>query len=192
MENKLYCITDGHRFIGDNDVIVKNFKSAARFTDRVDAVNILDKLQNRKNNPISQKFSVVVVNGFELQEENKDQELDEMLRIIKEFKEKIPATNEEVKRLKSELSTVDRSIQDILHVIELTSQNACNGYKLYRKLKELSKQRRSIKNRLFILSHLLGSVDFREFETIERFFTDVTYKSKELLYDEIFINTDGQ
>jgi hypothetical protein len=45
-------------------------------------------------------------------------------------------------------SKVDQEISDILHYIEFFSFNACEGYKLAKRLKELRLRRRDIKNQL--------------------------------------------
>lgn len=50
--------------------------------------------------------------------------------------------------LKTELSNIDQLKTDIDHIIEMGTFDASNGYKLSKKLQEVLKQRRVIKNEL--------------------------------------------
>ena len=55
------------------------------------------------------------------------------------------------------LSNTDKWINNWLHEIELSKPlNACDGYKSYRKLKQVLEQRRDIKDELYIISNALG------------------------------------
>lgn len=56
----------------------------------------------------------------------------------------------EYKKLYKQARDIDLEIMDILHIIELGTYNAAQGYKLTSKLKELRKKRRILKDELSI------------------------------------------
>jgi hypothetical protein len=99
---------------------------------------------------------------------------------------------ESLKDLQCKLSTVDRKISDVEHFIEITDQNAVNGYKLYKKLKDLRIERRNIK-RLIDIRQMFDKInidndsmkDIRE--RIESFKTR-TFSPRELDLDKILEN----
>ena len=51
------------------------------------------------------------------------------------------------KNLPTEMSEVDHKITDILHYIEFTDLDVRRGYKIYKMLQEVLRDRREIKNR---------------------------------------------
>ncbi len=66
----------------------------------------------------------------------------------------IGTAKREIERLREEMSTVDKTISDILHELEFCkSLNASQGYKYARMLKNLREDRRYIKNELEELHH---------------------------------------
>lgn len=78
-----------------------------------------------------------------------------------EFKNCIKKSYEEIHKFKglqdhynTELSRVDLESQDLLHAIEFSNANAAEGYKLYKKLQELRRRRRLIKDNLAMASIL--------------------------------------
>lgn len=73
---------------------------------------------------------------------------------LEEFKAFLKNIYIEVDKLKQKQSELDKKEQDILHKIELSSFNACEGYKLCKILKTVREERRLIKDRLQNLSIL--------------------------------------
>ncbi|WP_137744567.1 hypothetical protein [Robertmurraya siralis] len=59
-----------------------------------------------------------------------------------------------------ELKKIDSEIQDILHVIELTSFNASDGYKWAKELQRLRKSRRMLKDELEQLEKIKDFLNF--------------------------------
>ncbi len=60
--------------------------------------------------------------------------------------------------LASQLSTPDKRKVDMEHEIEFAAKvNACNGYKMFRELKDLLEQRRIVKDELLIVDTILRS-----------------------------------
>lgn len=59
-----------------------------------------------------------------------------------------------------ELKKIDSEIQDILHVIELTSFNASDGYKWAKELQRLRKARRMLKDELEQLEKIKDFLNF--------------------------------
>lgn len=80
----------------------------------------------------------------------------------KELSDKLLSMFSEVKQTHDEfvkeLSTQDKMTSDILHRIELGTFNACEGYKLCKKIKEVRQERRVIKDELEPLKKLHGTI----------------------------------
>lgn len=80
---------------------------------------------------------------------------------LSEFKDCIKKSFEEIHKFvglqdhfNTELSRTDLEIQDLLHAIEFSNANAAEGYKLYKKLQELRRRRRVVKDNLAMASVL--------------------------------------
>lgn len=65
--------------------------------------------------------------------------------------------NDNKKFLDERLSELDRKITDIEHYLEFYTFNACDGYKLAKGLKEILKERRSVKNQMKLIQILNSS-----------------------------------
>lgn len=71
------------------------------------------------------------------------------------FPKRMESAQEELRKIESE-------IQDILHVIELTNFNACDGYKWAKELQTLRHQRRMLKDEIDLLEPI--AKDFLSFQ----------------------------
>ncbi len=96
------------------------------------------------------------------------------INIFDSIQEKINTAMNECYRLREELSTVDKTISDILHELEFAgSLSASQGYKYAKMLKNLREDRRCVKNELEELQLLLDK--FKEFNlrNIRKSLTDL-------------------
>lgn len=168
-----YIITNGKDYIKKNKegkyVIIKNKKMADVFSKEM-AEKIL-------KNQISKKIRI----GMHIEEANEPgkeicinksfKDVDEIKKEmyidespnIQYWLDKILQINglidEAIKRKKEllvELSEIDKSTSDILHCMELTSLNACMGYKIYKKGGEVQRERRKIKNELELVTYIIN------------------------------------
>ncbi|WP_447579908.1 hypothetical protein [Acinetobacter baumannii] len=72
------------------------------------------------------------------------QALQSVREVYVNFPKRLTGAQEELKKVESE-------IQDVLHVIELTHFNACEGYKWAKELQRLRKERRRLKDEIDML-----------------------------------------
>ena len=91
--------------------------------------------------------------------------------------------------LPQKLSTVDRKISDVEHFIETTDQDACNGYKLYKKLKDLRVERRNIK-RLMQINEIFKTINvpdtaIKDVDNKVNSFTKKMFTPREITLDDI-------
>lgn len=64
------------------------------------------------------------------------------------------AINQKMSILKETLSYCDRREQDLLHEAESSKYNVCEGYKYYKRLQDLRKERRKVKNEMKKIENL--------------------------------------
>lgn len=57
------------------------------------------------------------------------------------------------------LSRVDLELQDLEHIIEFTTFDACKGYKLAKMIKDKREERRNIKNKMQMLDNMTGVIN---------------------------------
>lgn len=78
------------------------------------------------------------------------------------YKTKIKEMRDELKNdkdsLNSQLSILDKKVQDILHHIEFTKLSASKGYEAYSMLKKTLNTRREVKNNLTKLTPIYQSI----------------------------------
>lgn len=92
--------------------------------------------------------------------ENKEYQIPDtvkdLLCRIENYNDLIRHLNKRKPSLYNELSNVDCELSNRLHDIELTSnKNACDGYKEYKKIKEVLHKRREIKDELIVVNAIL-------------------------------------
>ena len=112
--------------------------------------------------------------------------LDWVLKVISSLNSYQNQVVEEMEKLTQNLSTVDREICDELHYIEFCNLNAAEGYKSYKRLKELQQKRRAIKNSFEMLDAV--QVVVSGVSKIEKMVTDPAKKSYTLREPETFIH----
>lgn len=150
-----YIITDGKRYFADcnGTSITTDHMKAYVWKTQLAAENVLNNSCNKKFNSedvyyIEEKTSYVTP----INEDVKNTICD-IMQFFDTYKIIRGANDGLTKRL----SEVDRKISDVEHFIELTDQNAVNGYKLYKRLKDLRIERRNIK-RLISLKEVFDTI----------------------------------
>lgn len=185
-----YAITDGRNYVSNQacNSIVTDYMRAYKWKTEEAANNVLKDAQNRKFMSMD-TYYVEPIKAFvtPLNEETQDilYNIEALFTMYSDIKDSL-------KDLQCKLSTVDRKISDVEHFIEITDQNAVNGYKLYKKLKDLRIERRNIK-RLIDIRQMFDKInidndsmkDIRE--RIESFKTR-TFSPRELDLDKILGN----
>jgi hypothetical protein len=76
--------------------------------------------------------------------------------------------NTEVRRLCAEVNTADLYDMDMLHIIENTNFNACDGFKLAKSIKENRTFRRQIKNELETMKQLKNNFIDKNMELLNQ------------------------
>lgn len=83
-----------------------------------------------------------------------------MYKEIEQLKDIMKKISDRETFLQKELSKIDSEREDILHYIELSKYNAVQGWKLLKKLKEVSQRRRNIKEELGYLSSINSKIPY--------------------------------
>ena len=77
------------------------------------------------------------------------------LELIEQLKKSIQEISDHKHYLNNQLSTVDKKVSDILHYIELSENlNSVQGYNAYKLLREVTRERREIKNKIDEMNYL--------------------------------------
>lgn len=77
-----------------------------------------------------------------------------MEEILEGVQELGSAINQKKYFLKKMLSYYDRREQDLLHEVEGSKYNVCEGYKYYKRMQDLRKERRKVKNEMRKIENL--------------------------------------
>ena len=157
----LYIITNGRNYLGidSNQQIMTVAKrdKAKRFTyDK--AKNVLANLNRRLKNLGYYMESDEETNQFIEQASREDnQEINTILFQVQEFESYVQDIGKKRDALSYELSRVDAEIEDILHAAEFYSLNACEGYKLYKMLRNARIRRRKLKDYIEVVGYIEGA-----------------------------------
>ena len=157
----LYIITNGRNYLGidSNQQITTVAKrdKAKRFTyDK--AKNVLANLNKRLKNLGYYMESDEETNQFIEQASREDnQEINTILFQVQEFESYVQDIGKKRDTLSYELSRVDAEIEDILHAAEFYSLNACEGYKLYKMLRNARIRRRKLKDYIEVVGYIEGA-----------------------------------
>lgn len=79
------------------------------------------------------------------------QRLEESINTLSELTAKVP---KQIEMIKKEIGLCDHETSDLLHHIEMSNLNACEGYKVYKDMQITRKKRRELKDELDILEKL--------------------------------------
>lgn len=157
-----YMLTDGkgnyiRKDLQSNRYVCVNQMAYAAVFDSFDKASRVRKCMLSKN--LKRDFSVVetdmkVTTGIqkvktpEPKREQLRQEDEQIVGLLRKA-ETILSRREE---LSEKLSRADKEISDLQHYIEMKNLNACNGYKIYKKLQMVLVQRREVKDEMLMLS----------------------------------------
>ena len=157
----LYVITNGSDYIAydknQKPITVSRRELAKRFT-KTKADNFVLNLVGRMKNlgyhvePDNEANQVIeqVVNGL-------DENIADILFHVQNFESYMQELSKKRDMLNYELSKVDNEIEDILHAAEFYNLNACEGYKLYRMLRERRIKRRKLKDYIEVVGYIEGT-----------------------------------
>lgn len=150
-----YVITDGESFVidGNGKSISKDQKATYVWRSEEAALNVLRDCENRKVMPLVGFHT----KALKVYQTPIDDETEQAINNIHDFFKLYNQIKDNMIDLKDRLSIVDRKISDVEHYAEITNQNAVNGFKLYKKLKELRIERRNIK-RLIELKKVFDNI----------------------------------
>lgn len=97
--------------------------------------------------------NVIVKGGYKLSDS-----ISQWQNKIKSVKELADEALKRKEELINEQSNVDKQLSNILHKIELESnKGVCDGYKEYKKIKDLTVKRREIKDEMYVVSAIISS-----------------------------------
>lgn len=157
----LYVITNGSGYIAYDKnqklTTVSKRELAKRFT-KTKADNFVLNLNGSMKNlgyhvePDNESNQVVeeVMNDV-------DENIADILAHVRDFESYMQDIGKKRDVLNYELSKVDNEIEDILHAAEFYNLNACEGYKLYKMLRERRIKRRKLKDYIEVVGYIEGT-----------------------------------
>lgn len=157
----LYIITNGRNYLGidSNQQITTVAKrdKAKRFTyDK--AKNVLANLNRQlKNLGYYMELDEEANQFIEQASSENNQEINIILSWVQEFESYVQDIGKKRDTLSYELSRVDAEIEDILHAAEFYNLNACEGYKLYKMLRDARIRRRKLKDYIEVVGYIEGA-----------------------------------
>lgn len=83
-----------------------------------------------------------------------DESIAEILAQVRNFESYMQDIGKRRDTLTHELSKVDAEIEDILHAAEFYNLNACEGYKLYKMLRDARIKRRKLKDYIEVVGYV--------------------------------------
>lgn len=150
-----YIITNGTNYSQDSNckTLTTDDHKAFIWKTKESAEKVLTLAESRKTFPVENFYIEELISNVAPINEYAFNIITELITLGQSYYELEDAFSQ----LTQKLSTIDRKISDVEHFIETTDQNACNGYKLYRKLKDLRVERRNIK-RLIELKDIFKTI----------------------------------
>lgn len=177
-----YMITDGEKYVTDSNAthISTNVDSAYLWSARTSAENVLHYTKR-----LDETYKVEELKLYK-SEVSKDILMD--ISTIQSFLDIVIDSAEHEEEMSELLSKIDREISDIEHYAEFVNVDAFKGYKIYKRIQELRKQRREVKNRLRMMRDINSqSVDPEVLKKLVKYFNDdLCYKPRVLDFDNLF------
>jgi len=164
-------IEDAVRIMGEHGIstegwMVMSTKEAAKLLPRRKAVDILLYQENERN---PKPNIVVSVNKDTKIESCTTPATEHSLEIIKKVKEIQELISDDyISSLSKKMSEADKRVADVYHQVEYTKFNACDGYKLAKKMQDALRIRRGIKNEMAVMNYIrtYGVSDLSRIEEI--------------------------
>ena len=154
----LYVITNGSNYISYDKnqkmTVVSKKELAKRFT-QTKAENFVKNLTGpMKNLGYNIEPDIETNQLIEKTSNEANKEIKNILSRVQEFEYYMQEIGKKRDALTYELSKVDAEIEDILHAAEFYNLNACEGYKLYKMLREARIRRRRLKDYIEVVGYV--------------------------------------
>lgn len=165
---------------------------AMQFTSKKDAENYihncLPKSLRRQYRAVKDDDKPVSI----IQEECKMQK-DDTLTLIKQFSKLSRNSKTHLSKITKQLDAVEAKLVDVYHYIQLHDLDVVRGYKIYKQLQELLKERRVLKDEKKLTEAFIRDLEssntlFDSFFTAESLLHTRTYSPRAL--PELFENDD--
>lgn len=154
----LYIITNGSNYISydkNQKMTVVSKKELAKRFIKTKAENFVKNLNGpMKNLGYHIEPDVETNQLIEKTSNETDKEIQNILFQVQEFESYIQDIGKKRDALTYEMSKVDAEIEDILHAAEFYNLNACEGYKLYKMLREARIKRRKLKDYIEVVGYV--------------------------------------
>ena len=165
-EAKKYWITDGKRFVYRNGagkyVFAPGEAMADMFTKKRAEnlyVSMIDRLPEgfHVEESIDKRIIKQIVKSKDAKFKAVATNVGSIVEIASKFSEVKQSSQARQAVLSEQLSIVDKKISEVLHAIEFgCNYNAPGGYKVYKILRDLRRERRAIKDEMYVLSAITG------------------------------------
>ena len=154
----LYVITNGSNYISydkNQKMTVVSKKELAKRFVQTKAENFVKNLTGpMKNLGYHIELDVETNQLIEQTSKEADKEIQNILSKVQEFESYMQEIGKKRNALTYEMSKVDAEIEDILHAAEFYNLNACEGYKLYKMLREARIRRRKLKDYIEVVGYV--------------------------------------
>lgn len=182
-----YLITDEKNYVQDSNakVITTDDHKAFIWETKEAAEKVLHLAEIRKTLPLNNYYVHEIKSNIAPIDEYAWNTITELMTLGQSYYK----LQDIFSTLTQKLSTIDRKISDVEHFIETTDQNACNGYKLYKKLKDLRVERRNIK-RLIQMNEVFKTINIpntfvKDVDNKVNSFTKKMFTPREITIDDI-------
>ena len=183
IENAIEAL--GNHGVSKSNWTVMSTQEAARILPRRKAVDILLYSEEVKQLPQNESEDAVRHTVYQL-EPVFNPVTDHSIAIIEKIREIQSLTSKEhVLLLSKKLSEADKLVSDIYHQIEYENFNACDGYKLAKKMQIALRERRGIKNEMAIIQHI-HQCGISNLPKIEEIATKMWKPERDVLLEEVY------
>ncbi len=195
---KRYCITDGKNFVYRNGagkyVTAPGEEMADHFSEKR-ARTLLSSMKKH----LSGAYHIALVSTRKTERATVvDQnpkvklvapDMNSIMEIASKYSEIRKHSDERQKELSEQLSVIDRKISEVLHAIEFGhNYNTPGGYKVYAIIRDLRRERRKIKDEMYVLSMITSDkVNSAEWETLANGNRKYDYK----YFDNVHLRMKG-
>ncbi len=177
-----WIVTNGRNYLKANPGktgVVANMNSATFFESENKAINLVMNLPRSMKNlgyhaiEIEHEENEKDIERHKKYYQNVEQEIrlyseigefEDVIKLLTECEQFVNNIVSNKEYLNAKLTTIEKEQTDLEHAIEFYNLNACEGFKLYKKLKEVRLERRKIKDSLTVISILEDSFSSSFFE----------------------------
>ena len=166
-----YVIGNGKYFLTRNCksqyIPTPDLNDATTFKDKEKVTNTLNNLPKTLKNlnykameiveessseePKTEKKKFSIKSEYEIKLDSSFPCMEDIIDIASNFEKLFCKIIDHKELLEAQLNLINKSIIDVEHLIEFRNLNACQGYKVYKKLRELRLERRKVKDSLTIV-----------------------------------------